>query len=42
MLGFIRFYLDNTVELSKEEGYISLPDAVLNAQRDKISALLPK
>jgi phosphate transport system substrate-binding protein len=40
-LGFLDFYLDNTVQLAKEEGYISLPDDVLQEQRAKIAHLLP-
>jgi phosphate transport system substrate-binding protein len=42
VLGFINFYLENTVQLSKEEGYISLPDDLLKTQQDKIAAFLPK
>ena len=42
VLGFIEYYLNNTVELSKDEGYISLPDDLLKTQKDKIAAFLPK
>lgn len=42
VLGFVKFYLDNTQALSKEVGYISLPNDLLKTQQDKIAALLPK
>jgi phosphate transport system substrate-binding protein len=42
VLGFVNFYLDNTVQLSKEEGYVSLPEDVLSAQQVKIAAFLPE
>ncbi len=42
VLGFLKFYMDNTVKLSKEVGYISLPADLLKTQQDKLSAYLPK
>lgn len=42
VLGFIKFYLDNMNELSKEVGYISLPENLTKAQQDKIASYLPK
>jgi len=42
VLGFTEFYLNNTNELSKEVGYVSMPDALLQAQKDKIATYLPK
>lgn len=40
VLGFVKFYLDNTQKLAEEVGYISLPDDVLKAQKDKIAPFL--
>ncbi|MCC6235997.1 MAG: PstS family phosphate ABC transporter substrate-binding protein [Dehalococcoidia bacterium] len=34
--GFVQFYLENTNRLSKEVGYISLPDALLQQQTAKV------
>ena len=42
VLGFTKFYLDNTVKLSKEVGYVSLPEALLKTQQDKLTPYLPK
>lgn len=42
VLGFVSFYLENTVDISKEEGYISLPPDLLKSQQDKIAAFLPQ
>ncbi len=42
VLGFVKFYLDNMNKLSKEVGYISLPDALTKTQQDKIASFLPK
>ena len=41
VLGFIDYYLNNTTQLSREEGYISLPDDILQAQKAKIAEFLP-
>ncbi len=38
--GFVQFYLDNTNKLSKEVGYISLPETLLQQQKAKIQPLL--
>lgn len=42
VLGFLKFYLENTQELAKEVGYISLPDDVLKAQQEKLAPYLPQ
>jgi len=42
VLGFVDFYLKNTVDHSEEVGYISLPDDLLKKQEDKIAEFLPK
>ena len=42
VLGFVKFYIDNMNNLSKEVGYISLPDALQKAQADKVAAFLLK
>ncbi|MGI8926921.1 MAG: PstS family phosphate ABC transporter substrate-binding protein [Tepidiformaceae bacterium] len=42
VLGFIKFYVDNMGELAKDVGYISLPDALTRAQKDKVAPFLPK
>ena len=42
VLGFLDFYLNNTSTLSKEVGYVSMPAALLQTQRDKLAAYLPK
>lgn len=42
VLGFMKFYIDNMNKLSKEVGYISLPDALQKAQADKVAAFLLK
>ncbi len=41
VLGFIKYYLDNTVALSEEVGYVSLPDKLLAEQQGKIEEFLP-
>jgi phosphate transport system substrate-binding protein len=41
VLGFIKFYLDNTNAISEEVGYISLPDDLLAAQQAKVEPFLP-
>jgi len=38
--GFAKFYLDNTTELSKEVGYISMPADLLAKQQAKIQPFL--
>ncbi len=42
VLGFLDYYLKNTNELSKEVGYVSMPDALLKTQQDKLTPYLPK
>ncbi len=42
VVGFLKFYLDNTATLTKEVGYVSLPDALLKTQQEKLSPFLPK
>ena len=41
VLRFVEFYLDNATVLVAEVGYVSLPPDVLQAQKDKIAAVLP-
>ncbi|MBA4180602.1 MAG: phosphate-binding protein [Anaerolinea sp.] len=40
--GFVSFYLENTVKLAKEVGYVSLPADVLKQQQEKIKPFLPQ
>ncbi len=42
VLGFVKFYVDNMNELSKEVGYITLPDALQKTQAAKLASYLPK
>lgn len=42
VLGFLDFYMKNTNKLSKEVGYVSLPDDLLKKQQDKLTPYLPK
>lgn len=42
VLGFVKFYIDNMNKLSKEVGYVSLPETLQKTQADKIAAFLPK
>ncbi|MCL4241080.1 MAG: PstS family phosphate ABC transporter substrate-binding protein [Dehalococcoidia bacterium] len=41
VLGFVKFYVDNMNALAEEVGYISLPDDLLKAQKDKVQPFLP-
>jgi phosphate transport system substrate-binding protein len=41
VLGFIKFYLDNTATIVEEVGYVTLPDDVLATQLAKIEPFLP-
>ena len=41
VLGFIKFYLDNTNELSEEVGYVPMSDDLWKQQEAKIAAFLP-
>ncbi|HEX5939797.1 MAG TPA: PstS family phosphate ABC transporter substrate-binding protein [Dehalococcoidia bacterium] len=41
MIGFVQFYLDNTNLLSKEVGYVPLPEDLLAEQQAKIEPFLP-
>jgi phosphate transport system substrate-binding protein len=41
VLGFMKFYVDNTNQLSEEVGYVPLPDDVLADQEEKLVAFLP-
>jgi phosphate transport system substrate-binding protein len=41
VLGFMKFYLDNTVLLASEVGYVSLPDDLLAEQQAKLEPFLP-
>jgi len=40
--GFMNFYVQEMNKLSKEVGYISLPDDLLKTQKDKVVAFAPK
>ncbi len=40
VLGFLDYYLKNTNQLSKEVGYVSLPDALLKEQQDKLAPFI--
>ena len=42
VLGFLDFYMKNTNKLSKEVGYVSMPDDLLKKQQDKLTPYLPK
>lgn len=41
VLGFVKFYVDNMNALAEEVGYISLPEDLLTAQKEKIEPFLP-
>jgi phosphate transport system substrate-binding protein len=41
VLGFTKFYLDNTVTLVPDVGYVTMPDDLLAQQEAKIEAYLP-
>ena len=41
VLGFVKFYVDNMNALAEEVGYISLPEDLLKAQKDKVEPFLP-
>ena len=41
VLNFIQFYLDNTVTLVPEVGYITMPESLLQEQKDKFPQVLP-
>lgn len=41
VLGFVKFYVDNMSALAEEVGYISLPEDLLKAQKDKVEPFLP-
>jgi phosphate transport system substrate-binding protein len=41
VLGFVKYYVDNMSALAAEVGYISLPEDLLNAQKDKVEPFLP-
>ncbi len=38
--GFVKYYLDNTTKLSKDVGYVSMPEALLKEQQAKITPFL--
>jgi phosphate transport system substrate-binding protein len=42
VLGLVKFYLDNTAELVKEVGYITLPEDLLAKNEAKVAPFLPK
>jgi phosphate transport system substrate-binding protein len=39
--GFVKFYIDNTNQLSEEVGYVPMPDGLLADQAAKVEAVLP-
>jgi phosphate transport system substrate-binding protein len=41
VLGFVKFYLDNTEALVEEVGYVTLPEDLLGEQEAKIEPFLP-
>jgi phosphate transport system substrate-binding protein len=41
VLGFIKFYIDNSRELAADVGYVAIPEDILAAQEQKISVFLP-
>jgi len=41
VLGFIKFYVDNTSALSAEVGYVPMPDSLLAEQDAKLTEFLP-
>lgn len=41
VLGFCKFYLDNTPALVEEVGYVTMPDDLLQEQLDKLTPFLP-
>ncbi len=42
VLGFVKFYMDNVKKLVPDVGYVSMPDATLKTQQDKLTPFLPK
>ena len=42
VVGFLDFYMNNTNNLSKEVGYVSMPDDLLQKQKDKLKPFLPQ
>jgi phosphate transport system substrate-binding protein len=41
LLGFVKFYLDNTPTLVPDVGYVTMPDALLQEQETKLAPFLP-